>query len=84
MWANHADWASSIDDTENTFVPSRRRPKPPSSIEHRAEPIQPPRTNISYPVILPTPSLTGIKLQVDKLIKGTGKSSNDCLQQTLQ
>ena len=65
------DWASSIDNTENTFVPSRARSKPPSSIEHRAEPIEPTRTNITYPVISPAPNPTGIKSQVDRLIKGS-------------
>jgi len=67
----NADWASSVDETVNTFVQPRPRSKPPSSIEHRAEPIQRPRANISYPIILPTPSLTGIKPQINKLIKGT-------------
>jgi TBC1 domain family member 2 len=63
------DWASSIDSTDNTFVPPRPRSKPPSSIEHRAEPSLPHRTNINYPVILPTPSPTGIKPQVNNLVK---------------
>jgi TBC1 domain family member 2 len=64
-----ADWASSIDDTDNSFVPPRPRSKPPSSIEHRAEPSQPSRTNISYPIIRPAPSPTGIKPQVTNLVK---------------
>src|SRR5277367_2611694 len=63
------DWASSIDDTDNTFIPPRPRSKPLSSIEHRAEPSQPSRTNISYPVIRPAPSPTGIKPQVTNLVK---------------
>ena len=69
--ADFVDWASSIDDRENTLIPPRSRSKPPSSIEHRAEPIQATRTNITYPVILPTPNPTGIKSQLDRLIKGS-------------
>ena len=64
------DWASSIDDSENTFIPSRPRPQPLSSIEHLAEPVKPARTNITYPVIQPTPSPNGIKPHVANIAKG--------------
>src|SRR5579862_6340285 len=62
------DWASGLDD-DNSFIPRPRRPKPPSSIEHRAEPPQPTRTNISYPIIRPIPSPNGIKPNAIHLVK---------------
>jgi hypothetical protein len=66
------DWALSIDDSDNGFVLRRSRSKPPSSIEHRAEPPQPTRTNITYPVISPpTPSIDGIKPHANSLVKGS-------------
>ena len=47
----------------------RARSKPLSSIEHRAESSQFSRTNVTYPVIRPAPSPTGVKPQVNNLVQ---------------
>ena len=70
-----ADWASSIDHTD-TIVPKKPRPKPPSSIEHRAEPTATSRTTLNYPIIQPTPSPNGIKPNLSSLVKGLQSPQN--------
>ena len=65
-----ADWASTMDDSENTFGSRRSRAKPPLAIEHRAESNQTTRTTVTYPIIRPPETHTGIKPHVDNLLRG--------------
>ena len=64
------DWASSMDDRDNTLVPSRLRSKPPSSIEHKAERMQSTKAPIVYPVIRGPANLTRIRPEVEELARG--------------
>ena len=64
------DWESGIDDRDNLFLPSRRRSKPPSSIEHKAERMQSTKPPIVYPVIRSPTNLTRIKPGVENLARG--------------
>jgi hypothetical protein len=71
-----ADWASSLDEAENTLVQKKIRGKSPSSIEHRAESVPSTRTNLTYPIIRPTFSPNGIKPHVQGLVKDPASSLN--------
>lgn len=67
------DWTSNLDDPENAFVSRRPKQKPLLSIEHRAEPSLPARTNVTYPVIQasqPPATPNGIKQQVANIVRG--------------